>query len=204
MFKLTRRKIGGSVLGLAMLGLTLQAAPAEAASAAPGSVAAVAAVPASPATADTVSIYESFLCGGLTTINGIAWRYCHGVWFSGPPTRDLTLNVDASTNGGNFRSTFVNDVSVSYDVKHTLYWHCRYSDGSVSGVVGTSIVGGSAATSYQWGGGGYDPCNGYGVGLMASVYTDYGFASYHSVLDWNSNTAGPSFGYQRGHPEEHA
>jgi hypothetical protein len=165
---------------------------------------------AAPASAATANLYERYLCSNLVVNGGLASRSCHGVWAVGNPTRSLEIDVDVYTGGGSdadYRQTRVKSIRSLDGALHTLYWRCQYADNSLSAIVGTSKIGAGSGngTYYEWGAGGYAPCNGHQVGMFASVYRDYGFVTYNSRLQWNTNGAagGNVFGYQAGWPEQY-
>jgi hypothetical protein len=142
-------------------------------------------VPAQSASATTVydNVYNCAKTDGTDTV----WvGYCSGLWFAGTPgdrTAKMYLDLVTVADSG-YRNTEIKSVASTDGRKKVYEWRCQYDNGTTSGLIATTTVGGGLANTFTWANG-YNPCTGY-KGVNVSIDATYGNYTYVSVIQINA------------------
>jgi hypothetical protein len=201
------RTIRRAITALAVIAASIMAlaGPVSAANAAP----AAAAAPARAAT--TAYLIEKYQCN-LADPNAPggspdAWRICDGTWYHAQPNygnswRSIRIVAEISYNPSNSNSFQTTGITYAQnrfpDQEKVIHWYCRYSGGGTSAQLTTTTLGGSLPGVHSWNPK-YQPCNGYGEGMVAEVHGSVGPTDTHDYvtkIDLNTSQAGS--GYQFG------
>jgi hypothetical protein len=140
---------------------------------------------------------ETYYCAWKNPPNGSPdqWRTCDGTWWNASAKefgRSIRIVADVSWNansGWHFQGVYYAQ-NLKPEIAKTIHWYCRYSNGSFSALKGTSVLGGGIHPSYTWNPE-YQPCNGYGTGLVADVVSKCQGETYTTRIDLNSVKSGP-------------
>jgi hypothetical protein len=200
-----RTRIATALVGGALATAALTAGSLSTASAAP-------AAPAAPHRAATTAyLIEKYFCS-LPDPNApggspYSWRICDGTWYHAQPNygnnwRSIRIVAEISYNptaDNAFQTTGITYAQNLFpDQEKVIHWYCRYSGGGTSAQLNTTTLGGSLPGAHSWNPK-YQPCNGYGEGMVAEVHGAAGATDSHDYvtkIDLNTSQAGS--GYQFG------
>jgi hypothetical protein len=165
----------------------------------PSLVAAAALTLGTATAASAASGNEQYPCADLGNPWPVLAYTCNGTWKAGTPgyrTFQSYINATRDHDTG-WQTTTVQWIKSLDGRTKLVKWYCRYQDGTSSGALAATVVGGSHADTYSWRYG-YHPCDGHGQGLVLNVYADYGGATYVTTVDVNSVVSGD--GDHEAHP----
>jgi hypothetical protein len=139
-----------------------------------------------------------------------AWRICDGTWYHAQPdeyyptgtsSRSIRVVAEISYNPNtDFRTTAVYYAANLFpDDTKRIDWFCQYPNGTSSARKASTTLDNTVGPAHSWNPR-YQPCNGYGEGMIAQVHgkaywccardnTDYVTTIY--INSWSSGT-----GYQ--------
>jgi hypothetical protein len=144
--------------------------------------------------ASAATINEVYACADNGVSQGQHLYRCNGTWWNADYAK-RSANIDAypvsyDTSTDN-RHAYVRTLATLDGTEKIVSWYCRNLDNTTSGLKGTTQVGGGLSTAYTWNNPGYDPCTGYGLGLVAQVKGWYNrSAAVISTIDINSDLFG--------------